>query len=70
MLKTVGANLRSEVNRNTDYLVLGELKNLPQWALERKYLKAKNLAESGGKVQLISESEYIRIVHDATTHKP
>lgn len=70
VLETVGANLRSEVNRNTDYLVLGELKNLPQWALERKYLKAKNLAESGGKVQLISESEYIRIVHDATTHKP
>ena len=70
MLETVGANLRSEINSNTDYLVVGELKNLPIWAVERKYLKAKKLADSGKKVQIINEEDYIKLVYDALSLNP
>ena len=70
LLDAVGANLRSDVNGNSDYLVVGELKNLPLWAVERKYLKAKQLSEAGKKVQLISEEGYIKLVYDAVALKP
>ena len=70
LLDAVGANLRSAVNGNSDYLVVGELKNLPLWAVERKYLKAKQLSEAGKKVQLISEEDYIKLVYDAVALKP
>lgn len=69
-LEKVGANLRPQVNRNTDYLVAGELANLPQWALERKYLKAKEFLDKGGKLQIITEKEFILLIENALNNKP
>lgn len=66
ILKTVGANLRDKVNGNTDYLVVGELKNLPQWAVDRKHGKAKELAVAGKKVQIIDEKKYLSLIHETT----
>ena len=68
-LQKVGANLRPEVNRNTDYLVMGELKNLPQWALERKYLKAKETQDKGGKVKILTEAEYTSLLQEILAKK-
>lgn len=65
ILESVGANKRDKVNGNTDYLVVGELKNLPQWALERKYLKAQQLSDAGKKVKLITEKDYITLIQKA-----
>ena len=61
-LELVGANKRDKVNGNTDYLVVGELKNLPQWALERKYQKARQLSDAGKKVKMITEKDYITLI--------
>lgn len=69
-LEQVGANLRLKVNSNTDYLVIGELKNLPQWALERKYLIAKKFYDNGGKIKIIIESEYINLIEQVKELKP
>lgn len=69
-LEKVGANLRPQVNRNTDYLVAGELANLPQWALERKYLKAKEFLDKGGKLQIITEKEFLLLMQNALSNKP
>lgn len=68
-LASLGASCRDKVNGNTDYLVVGELKNLPQWALERKYLKAKQLQDIGKKVKLITEEEYISLLQEAVASK-
>lgn len=65
ILESVGANKRDKVNGNTDYLVVGELKKLPQWALERKYLKAQQLSDAGKKVKLITEKDYITLIQKA-----
>lgn len=67
ILELVGANKRDKVNSNTDYLVVGELKNLPQWALERKYLKAQQLSDAGKKVKLITEKDYITLIQKSIT---
>ena len=61
-VEKVGANLRTEVNGNTDYLVAGDVTHLPQWAVERKYLKAKELIEKGGKLRIITEEQYFNMI--------
>lgn len=70
LLQLVGANLRDQVNGNTDYLVTGDLSTLPGWALERKYGKAQALAESGKKVRIINENEYIALLGTAMQASP
>lgn len=64
LLETVGANKRDKVNGKTSYLVTGNLHNLPQWALERKYQKAKQLMQEGKNIKIISEEDYIKLLHD------
>ena len=61
----VGAFARTAVNGNTDYLVVGYVDNLPDWAIERKIGKADELISKGKKVRKISESEYMALIKDA-----
>lgn len=62
---SVGAIPRDQVNGNTDYLVVGRIDNLPEWAYERKKGKADALAAQGKKVKQISESEYLSLIGNA-----
>ena len=48
---------------------MGELKNLPQWALERKYLKAKETQDKGGKVKILTEAEYTSLLQEILAKK-
>ncbi|HIZ47739.1 MAG TPA: hypothetical protein H9810_03350, partial [Candidatus Gemmiger excrementavium] len=61
-LQSVGANLRGEINTKTRYLVYGNLKNLPQWALERKYKKAQKMIADGAQIKVLSEEEYLNLL--------
>lgn len=69
-LDQIGANLRDKVNGNTDYLVKGDLTNLPTWALERKYQKAVSLMQDGKKIKIITEREYLALVQDTIKSAP
>lgn len=69
-LEKIGANLRDNVNGNTDYLVKGSLTNLPDWAVERKYSKAVTLSQNGKKVKIIDESEYISLLQQVLQMAP
>lgn len=69
LLETVGANKRDKVNGKTSYLVTGNLHDLPQWALERKYLKAKQLMQEGKNIKIITEEDYIKLLHDTLAIK-
>ena len=60
-----GAFARTSVTRNTDYLVVGYVDNLPDWAIERKIGKANEIISKGGKIKKISESEYIMLIENA-----
>ena len=59
---SVGAIPRAKVTSKTDYLVVGDVSELPQWALDRKLGKANELIEEHGKIQKISEGEYIKMI--------
>lgn len=69
-IEKMGANLRDNVNGNTDYLVKGSLTNLPDWAVERKYGKAVTLVQNGKKVKIIDESEYISLLQQVLQMAP
>lgn len=60
-----GGCVRQQVNGKTAYLVLGNIEDLPEWAVERKYGKAKQLIEQGKPLKIISEAEYAKIIEDA-----
>lgn len=59
---SVGAIPRAKVTSKTDYLVVGDVSELPQWALDRKLGKANEFIEKHGKIQKISEGEYIKMI--------
>jgi len=65
LIENVGGNLRNEVNTKTRYLVVGETKNLPDWAIERKLGKAKELISNGKNIELISEANYLLLIQQA-----
>ena len=65
LVNSVGALKRDTVSGNTDYLVVGKIDNLPDWALQRKYERAKELQAKGKKVKLISEKEYSELINAA-----
>lgn len=69
-LQAVGANLRTEINTKTSYLVYGNLENLPPWALERKYEKAKKMIENGTQIIVISEVEYLNLLKNTIEQAP
>lgn len=54
-LLPVGALLRKSVTSKTDYLVVGDYKNLPVWAYQRKIGKADELISNG-----INIKKYLR----------
>ena len=70
VLQSFGANLRTEINTKTSYLVYGNLKNLPQWALERKYEKAKKMIENGAQITVLSEDEYLVLLKSTIEKAP
>ena len=69
-LDAVGANLRQDVNGKTDYLVVGDLKNLPLWAVERKYYKAQEKIKAGSNIQIITETEYLKAIRSTVAMAP
>lgn len=65
MVPTVGGLLRDKVSGKTNYLVLGSLEGFPDWAVERKFLKAKNLIEEGKQITIVSEQEFVEMINVA-----
>lgn len=63
LTEQVGALLRNSVTGNTDYLVVGNMDNMPEWATKRKLNKAFELQRSGGKVKIIGEAEYMALIN-------
>lgn len=63
----VGAVRRNSVSGRTNYLVLGDTYNLPDWAAEN-LAKAKELNALGKGPKIISEKEYLAMVSDAEKH--
>lgn len=63
---SVGAMVQQKgVNGRTNYLVKGDVSDLPEWALERKIGKAEELSSSGKNIKVIDEAEFMRLVADA-----
>ena len=62
LLKSVGANLRTEVNSRTVYLVVGDLSHLPDWALARKSGAADARIAKGQPITKLTEAEYINLI--------
>lgn len=65
MVDSVGALLRTAPNSKTDFLVVGNIKGYPDWAIERKLKKVDDLIANGKPIQKISEKQYIRMIYDA-----
>lgn len=62
---SVGAVTRTKVSSKTDYLVVGDVTELPEWAIARKIGRADELIASGGKVRKICEADYLKLIADA-----
>ena len=65
MVSMVGGLLRDKVSGKTNYLVLGSLEGFPDWAVERKFLKAKSLIEEGKRITIVSEQEFVEMINAA-----
>lgn len=65
MVETVGAILRDRVSGKTDYIVVGDTSDYPDWALARKLGKADELISLGKPIKKISEEEYIKMIYSA-----
>lgn len=62
MVGTVGGVLREKVSTKLNYLVVGDISGLPDWAIERKYKKAEDLIAAGNHIEKISEAEFLQLV--------
>ena len=62
---SVGAVTRTKVTSRTDYLVVGDVAELPEWAIARKIGRADELIASGGKVKKICEADYLKLIAGA-----
>lgn len=65
LAQSVGGVLREKISGRTSYLVVGDVSDLPEWALDRKLHKAEDLIEAGKGIQIIDESQFMRLVADA-----
>lgn len=65
MLEKVGAILKNSVTKKLDYLVVGDVSCLPDWALERKINKANRYIGEGCSIVKLTEGEYLRLIRDA-----
>lgn len=61
----LGGYVRGSVSSKTDYLVVGNIEDLPEWAKERKFGAAKNIQEQGGKVAIIDEQTCLNMIKHA-----
>lgn len=59
---TVGALVRTTVSGKTDYLVVGNTFDIPD---RKKLVKAAEIIEKGGKLQKITEAEYVAMIEKA-----
>lgn len=59
---TVGALVRTAVSGKTDYLVVGDTSDIPD---RKKLVKAAEIIEKGGKLQKITEAEYVAMIEKA-----
>ena len=64
---SVGAVKRENVSSVTDFLVVGDTSDLPDWALGRKLRKAEAIEQQGGRIKRIDEAEYLRLINQAKT---
>lgn len=67
-LKSVGGLLKDRVSKNSRYLVKGDIDDLPDWAIERKYEKALDLIDAGNDIEIISEDEFYDLIENAKTY--
>lgn len=65
MLSEVGAVLAKSVEKDTNYLVKGDISDFPDWALERKLYKAEDMIKNGSSIQIISEQEFLELIKNA-----
>ena len=59
---TVGALVRTAVSGKTDCLVVGDTSDIPD---RKKLVKAAEIIEKGGKLQKITEAEYVAMIEKA-----
>lgn len=62
MVGTVGGLLREKVSTKLNYLVVGDISGLPDWAVERKYKKADELIAAGQRIKKITEADFLQMV--------
>ena len=65
MVGTVGGLLREKVSGKLNYLVVGDISDLPDWAIERKYQKADEFISSGKNIKKITEAEFLQLIGSA-----
>ena len=65
MAEEVGANPREKLLKSTDFLVVGNIREYPEWAIERKLLASNQLRKEGRKVINITEKAFYRLVNGA-----
>ena len=64
-MKSVGGLAKDSVSKNSRYLVKGDIDDLPDWAIERKYEKAIELSDAGHDIEIISEDEFYLLIENA-----
>lgn len=65
MVKSVGALPREKVSKKTNYLVVGDISDLPDWAIQRKKGEAEEIQANGGSIQIIDEADFFKMIDDA-----
>lgn len=61
----VGASPREKLLKSTDFLVVGDVREYPEWAIERKLLASNQLRKEGRNVTNITEKAFYRLVDGA-----
>ncbi len=62
MVGTVGGILRDTVTKRLDYLVVGDITNLPVWAIARKLRKSEELISAGSEIKKVTEPEFLQMI--------
>ena len=65
MAEKVGALTREKVSSKLNYLVVGDTRNLPDWAIERKLNKVDEFIASGKPIEKINEAQYVQMINSA-----
>lgn len=65
MLTTVGALLRDRPTGKTNYIVVGDTSDYPEWAISRKLGRVDELIADGKAISKISEQQYVQMIYSA-----